>query len=857
MAGERYALLALLVACVQSQSVPCGDGFTCPEATVCRTLTEPMQRLCASQDQIDACEGRAEFDECTLDDVAIARCYQGVCLEAGCGNLRVDPDEACDDGNAVVGDGCSFACQSNETCGNTIVDPAKIVEGITQPNEQCDDGNPIGRDGCASTCATESAAWEQLVLGKPAPRLDAAMVFDAARRRVVMFGGAFRGTAQQFDARNDTWEWDGRGWISVPTAVAPAVRYGHVMVYDAARHRTILFGGTPAGTDSSAILDDTWEFDGARWILLAPQPSPPGRAHAAAVYDSIRERAMLFGGIDETGALLDDMWLLDGDAWTRLDAVPRPAARSGHAMAFDPRRGVTVLAGGSSTLDTWEFDGAAWRDVTPVNTADRLPQSSGVDLAYDPTTRQVIARSGLDTWGWNGTVWTKLATGTEGVTSPRAPFSPALVTDPVNGNVLHFGGYRATFVFPGGFQYTTYDETWVWNGTAWNEVVPAVPASRQLFASVYDSARGRLVMFGGASADFTTYYDETWELGTTHWRQYATTPSPGARYGASMVFDSTRGVSVLFGGEGAPTPVGTWIWNGTQWSNASPATSPPERYGAAFAFDPVRGRAVLFGGYSFGLGIGDTWEWDGSTWHEMTPTTSPAIRAHAAATFDPIRRRVVLFGGSSSQTAYRDAWEWDGTNWSMIASATAPSARSTAALAWYAPRRRLALFAGRAGVIGVGLSDTWELDASSWKQLIPEVVPPGRAGHTLIPTLDGAGMLSFGGNIGSTVGNIIPTNEVWRLRFRSGQRYELCALDQDRDGDGLAGCADPDCWAACSPLCPPGVSCEPSWPRCGDGTCSGTETCRICPMDCTCTAVCGDTFCDPPETAATCAGDCG
>jgi hypothetical protein len=33
------------------------------------------------------------------------------------------------------------------------------------------------------------------------------------------------------------------------------------MVYDATRDRTILYGGNSAGK----VLDDTWEWDGARW----------------------------------------------------------------------------------------------------------------------------------------------------------------------------------------------------------------------------------------------------------------------------------------------------------------------------------------------------------------------------------------------------------------------------------------------------------------------------------------------------------------------------------------------------------------------------------------------------------------
>jgi len=63
------------------------------------------------------------------------------CTSPFCGNQEVDPGEQCDDGNAVDGDGCSANCQSNETCGNGILDPTA--------SESCDDGNTADGDGCS------------------------------------------------------------------------------------------------------------------------------------------------------------------------------------------------------------------------------------------------------------------------------------------------------------------------------------------------------------------------------------------------------------------------------------------------------------------------------------------------------------------------------------------------------------------------------------------------------------------------------------------------------------------------------------------------------------------------------------
>jgi cysteine-rich repeat protein len=69
------------------------------------------------------------------------------CCETACGNGRREPGELCDDGNTTAGDGCSADCDSDESCGNGIVD--------TTTGETCDDGNVMPGDGCDAACAIE------------------------------------------------------------------------------------------------------------------------------------------------------------------------------------------------------------------------------------------------------------------------------------------------------------------------------------------------------------------------------------------------------------------------------------------------------------------------------------------------------------------------------------------------------------------------------------------------------------------------------------------------------------------------------------------------------------------------------
>ena len=73
--------------------------------------------------------------------------------------------------------------------------------------------------------------------------------------------------------------------------------------------------------------------------------------------------------------------------------------------------------------------------------------------------------------------------------------------------------------------------------------------------------------------------------------------------------------------------------------------SPLARHGHALGYDSARGRVVLFGGINDSTGyLSDTWEWDGNVWTQRTPAQSPPARGVALA-YDSARGRIVLFGG--------------------------------------------------------------------------------------------------------------------------------------------------------------------------------------------------------------------
>ena len=71
-----------------------------------------------------------------------------------------------------------------------------------------------------------------------------------------------------------------------------------------------------------------------------------------------------------------------------------------------------------------------------------------------------------------------------------------------------------------------------------------------------------------------------------------------------MAYDSARGRVVLFGGDDGNYDDETWEWDGSVWTQRIIA-GPSPRYFHAMAYDSGRARLVLFGGRD----LGDTWEY--------------------------------------------------------------------------------------------------------------------------------------------------------------------------------------------------------------------------------------------------------
>lgn len=255
------------------------------------------------------------------------------------------------------------------------------------------------------------------------------------------------------------------------------------------------------------------------------------------------------------------------------------------------------------------------------------------------------------------------------------------------------------------------DDTWIYDHGEWTQLYPAtIPPFRTNIRNgmAYDAARRRIVLFGGLG---NGYLNDTWEFDGSDWSRVDTAVSPPGRDCHNLVYDSRRGVMVLFGGWTSAGPVDdTWEYDGSTWTQVNTTAAPPAMRVGAMAYDARRGVAVLFGGWNSGVHYGETWEYDGQDWAQKSFTTWPAARGGAAMWYDSFRHRVVLFGGGNGYTSLNDTWEYDGAAWTQVSSSGAiPTVRYEGSFTYDSGRHVGIVFGGAEYWISL-LSDTWEYD---------------------------------------------------------------------------------------------------------------------------------------------------
>jgi hypothetical protein len=296
------------------------------------------------------------------------------------------------------------------------------------------------------------------------------------------------------------------------------------LLYDEQQRRLVMVNGYRP--PNKPELAELWGWDGKEWKLI-PGSGPSMRTNSAAVYDSRRKRIVLYGGVGNKASReyddrRGDTWEWDGKRWFQM-ADTSVGMRDHHAMAYDEARGKTVMYGGVSSdrtlpRETWEHPGA--------------------------------------TWEWDGAKWTKMA-----ASGPGGRIGMGLVYDGKRKQVILFGGSDKAG--------ERYNDTWAWDGKAWRKVGDEGPTVRIGQSMAFDRRAGVIVLFGGNAAG--ERLDDMWQWDGQRWTEIKVTgPKPSKRNGARMVYDTARGKIVLYGGyvvEAGERKVSDemWEWDGRQW----------------------------------------------------------------------------------------------------------------------------------------------------------------------------------------------------------------------------------------------------------------------------------------------------
>ncbi len=565
----------------------------------------------------------------------------------------------------------------------------------------------------------------------PSQRYLASIVMDPVRDRLLVFG-SYHGQAI------DVWGLSLQGtpaWEGLVTSGNPLGRCGHSTIYDPVHDRVVMFGGMDYSSPTR-FLSESWSLSlatGAWSEITAGGPMPGGREGHGAVYDPERQRMMVFGGHyeSETRGFWNDTWELslgDTAAWTSITVAGAvPGARSAFGAVYDPIRRRMLVHGGINAQSGIEpdnlwalsLDGSPeWR---PIVTTDTLRGRSYPIDVYDPDTDRLLACGG---GGYPQTSALSLANLIHW--DAVLPPNPLPAPGARSGHAVLYDSRRDRFVVMGGAYSSIDSAVWIFRPAAvhhW-QAVRALRAPSMWFdttypiASVYDSLADRIIVFDGGQAWSTPAAEpRSWSaLGPL-----APTDTVRLGVGASVALDTRRNRLIVSGGWLPYAHSAGFTQNGVWALSLGPTPSwsllgllPMGSAGHASFYDPVHDRFVILGGWevndmprtrrSFGAVVWASPLETTLQWSRLGAAGDAAVPAppDAQATFDVRTSRMFIANATSVRTRGVD----DSAPWTDLSFATASPTISSAIA--YDPVRDqlLALFASLPGTNEI---DAWAL----------------------------------------------------------------------------------------------------------------------------------------------------
>ncbi|MCI4336771.1 MAG: PKD domain-containing protein [Thermoplasmata archaeon] len=618
-----------------------------------------------------------------------------------------------------------------------------------------------------ATWTFANGSWVQLhVLHSPPPLWGASMVYDAADREVVLFGGGALGEGPY---SNDTWVFSGADWsvLNASAAGAPPARGNPSMSYDPTIGKVVLFGGTNRSWNYRTCLGwtfrDTWGFSAGHWGRVGGANPPEARFGASLAFDPATGGLLLFGG----GFLFcnrnyttawNDTWTYLHGRWSQTNTSGAPPGRWGAAFTYDPSDSEFVLFGGgtfSQLNDSWIYANASWRPIP----GPQPPGSDGASPLISGLLSGALFLFGIPAWAFSRGNWTSL--------DPR-PVPPTY-----NGGLLMAydakDGY-ILFVISGPTYDTHPVATWKFQNGAWTELSAGRsgdPLTGNGATMAYDPVDQYVVLFGGN-------FNVTWTFQGGSWTRLNLTTEPPARWGTALAFDPIDGYLLMFGGSDCYP--GYW-WIGCTWSSASwgfvdgawfqiqlrSGDVPPARAYAALVFDSAEGYMLMFGGLECAppancTVANDSLAFAHGTWTSLRTVASPRARAFAGIAYDAANESVVLTGGSGVDSsggyngATKDTWSFSNGAWHNVSfgSTFVPTAAFSPGFG-YIPELRLDLLVLTSG-------QTWQLQLAATTS-----GPPGalRASAQEAPAAGDAAVTIH--VVGSAAGGVPPDYYLWNF----------------------------------------------------------------------------------------------
>lgn len=593
-------------------------------------------------------------------------------------------------------------------------------------------------------------------------------------------------------------------------AKQPSPRSLARMAWNAASHQAVLFGGRGVLDQATGVLhasDETWIWNGGKWVQQFPLTTPPARAAHTMVYDSARGRIVMFGGRQEPASLnapavyLNDTWAWKHGNWTRIESEQNPTPRHFNGMAYDSDRDRILLYGGleyaadgknsQNDYETWEFDGVQWTllDTDSVKVIKPL-------LAYDAAAKQTVMVGLSDTgtarvmYRWDATAkaWVQFPSST---TMPTCVNEGHLIYQEHRGRLLFFGGVCPTGT-PGG------EEVFEWDGSAWTKLTSNAVARGLGQAVAYDPLRDQIYSYGGMPVTNTVPASGVVILRNAQWLvPVATRHKPSPRSLTTFVSDPVNNTIWMFGGldeDSAFYHGDFWSFRNGQWSLMPESDKAPGGgcESPLAARDTDRNVLVVVCG-----GI-ETYEFNGAEWKALDPAKDPPARYYGSMVYDQKLKKTIIFGGYFGNNYRNDTWAWDGTNWAelKVDSDKRPPHRGLAAM-WYDPLQQKTIVYGGLGRGSVNekisrYDDMWSFDGTRWTKMSVSNGPGVRFGpqYAINPTT--GKLLLFGGlraeNIDEDSLRQYFANDTWEWDGASSRwtRLEPTRVPDVRENGGMA-----------------------------------------------------------------------